>query len=123
MWMSPNRRTRNDIYFSPTNDVRVITDVGILKELKFPSDHRSVHTTISIPCRTRIRDAISSKNKINVSSTGEIHNLIEFKELTKSIGGGPWKWNEKKYDNEPVIYKFWNLEEREVRVVYSVLPI
>ena len=66
-WISPDENTRNEIDHLLSNDKTIIDNIGVLTGCKFPSDHRPVRCTISIPQRPRYnnyRNKTEGGNKI-----------------------------------------------------------
>lgn len=45
-WLSPDKKTSNEIDFVLTNTPKMVTNVEVINNLKFPSDHRLVRTTL-----------------------------------------------------------------------------
>ncbi len=64
---SPDGRTENEIDCFAVNDVRIVKNAEVVRNMMFQSDHRRVRLKLRIPSRCRIREAMKStinKNKI-----------------------------------------------------------
>lgn len=86
-WASPDGATKNEIDFFLIDDMRVMQDVGIVKKLKFPSDHRAIQIKLRIPRRSPIKNAVKA-TKTYIRNASDIENLDEIKKnLNSKIEG------------------------------------
>ncbi|CAG4944708.1 unnamed protein product [Colias eurytheme] len=54
-WMSPNQKVKNEIDFIMTNQPHMISNIEILNQISFASDHRLLRATLTMYPRTKSR--------------------------------------------------------------------
>ncbi|CAH2088198.1 unnamed protein product [Euphydryas editha] len=63
-WISPDEKTRNEIDFVMSNNPKNITNIEVLNNVDFPSDHRIVRATLILKntkkCRRHFQNSTSS---------------------------------------------------------------
>ncbi|CAG4913137.1 unnamed protein product [Colias eurytheme] len=67
-WITPDKKTRNQIDYILSNHPKLFTNIEIINKLSFPSDHRLLRGTISLDIQKKSRANFDSTPTITLSN-------------------------------------------------------
>lgn len=74
-WLSPNQKIKNEIDFIMTNKPRMITNIEVLNQVNFSSDHRLLRATLTLTQQRKSRKNFKTIRK-SIKTVNEIEKYI-----------------------------------------------